>query len=148
MCGIQKNGADEPICREGMETQTETRDLRMQWGRGGEGGADGEKALTYTHPHVSDSWREALHSTWSSAWCSVMSPRGGGRGDGVSVHTQPIHLILQQELTQHCEAIVLQCFQKAIFKSSYIVPEFPCGYTNVSHVCFRWGGIHGLSFIT
>ena len=31
--GIQKNGVDEPICREGMEMQIQRTDLWAQWGR-------------------------------------------------------------------------------------------------------------------
>ena len=36
ICGIQKNGADEPICRAGIETQTQRTDMWTWWGeRGG-----------------------------------------------------------------------------------------------------------------
>ena len=34
---IQKNSTDEPICREGIETQTQQKDLWTQYGEG-EGG--------------------------------------------------------------------------------------------------------------
>ena len=32
--GIEKKGTDEPICREGMETQTQRRDLWTKLGEG------------------------------------------------------------------------------------------------------------------
>ena len=31
--GIQKNGIEEPVCREGMETQLQRMGLRTQWGK-------------------------------------------------------------------------------------------------------------------
>ena len=34
--GIQENGIDEPICREGMETQMQRMDLWTQGGRRGQ----------------------------------------------------------------------------------------------------------------
>ena len=34
ICGIQKNGTDEPICREGIETQTQRMDKWRQGWRG------------------------------------------------------------------------------------------------------------------
>ena len=34
VCGIQKNGTDEPICRSGIETQTQGIDM-WTWGVGG-----------------------------------------------------------------------------------------------------------------
>ena len=35
--GIWKNGTDEPICRAGIETQTQRTDLWTQWGKEREG---------------------------------------------------------------------------------------------------------------
>ena len=32
ICGIQKDGTDEPIQRAGMEMQTQRKDLWTQWG--------------------------------------------------------------------------------------------------------------------
>ena len=43
ICGIQKHGIDEPICRAGIEMQMQGTDL---WVRAGKGGRD---ARTYTH---------------------------------------------------------------------------------------------------
>ena len=34
ICGIQKNGTDEPICRAGIETQTQKMDVWTQEGKG------------------------------------------------------------------------------------------------------------------
>ena len=36
VCGIQKNGTDEPICRAGIETQIKNRLVDTEWeGKGG-----------------------------------------------------------------------------------------------------------------
>ena len=35
--GIQKDGADEPTCRAGKQTQTERTELWTQWGKRGWG---------------------------------------------------------------------------------------------------------------
>ena len=35
ICGIQKNGTDEPIFRAGIERQTQRMDMWTQWGKGG-----------------------------------------------------------------------------------------------------------------
>ena len=59
-----------------------------------------------------------LHSTGRSARCFVDNLEGwereGGReaqegGDmGIYVYIQLIHFVVQQKLTQHCKAIILQ----------------------------------------
>ena len=55
-----------------------------------------------------------LYSTGSSAWYSVMTPKGemgvGGRlkREGIYVYTWLIHNVLQQKVTQHCTAIIFQ----------------------------------------
>ena len=56
----------------------------------------------------------------SSAQCSVMTQRGGmgkalGRRlkkDGIYVYIQLIHSVVQQKLTQHCKATMLQLKHK------------------------------------
>ena len=49
--GIQENGIDEPICREGMETQTQRMDLWTESGK--ERMRQTEKVTsTYIHYHV------------------------------------------------------------------------------------------------
>ena len=63
----------------------------------------GRVALTYV---------KQLCSTGSSAQCSVMTERGGmgaGRGrKGIYVHTELIHCVVPQKLTQHCKSIIRQ----------------------------------------
>ena len=49
--GIQKNGANEPICRAGIETQTQRMDLWTQQGKERVGQIE-RVALTYTHYHM------------------------------------------------------------------------------------------------
>ena len=61
-----------------------------------------------------------LYSTGSSAWCSVMTQMGGmgvrveGRSkrEGIYVYIWLIHFTVQQKLTQHCKAIILQFIKK------------------------------------
>ena len=51
--GIQKNGTDEPICRAGIETQTQRMDLWTQMGDGEDGMNYGIRvALKYVHYNV------------------------------------------------------------------------------------------------
>ena len=49
MYGMGNNGTDEPICREGLETQ-------MQRMEEGGSGTNGDIASTYAHYHVWDDW--------------------------------------------------------------------------------------------
>ena len=49
--GIQENGADEPICRAGIEMQTQKMDLWTQQGKESVGWAEGV-ALKYLHYYV------------------------------------------------------------------------------------------------
>ena len=56
-----------------------------------------------------------LYSTGSSAQCSVTTQMGGMQGVGgrskrevILFYIQLIHFIVQQKLTQHCKAIMLQ----------------------------------------
>ena len=55
-----------------------------------------------------------LYNTGSSAQCSVMTQmdRVGGGREGIYVYIQLIHLIVQQKLTQHCKATILQIKKK------------------------------------
>ena len=55
------------------------------------------------------------YNTGSSAWCSVMSWMVGGRTkrEGIYVYIEQSHLIVQQKLTQHCKAIILQFKKKS-----------------------------------
>ena len=52
ICGIQKNGTDEPVCKAEIETQmqrTKSMDKWGKWGRVGGGGLNWEIGLTYIH---------------------------------------------------------------------------------------------------
>ena len=70
-----------------------------------------------------------LESTGSSAQCSVMTEgRDGGwaqgrsKREGTHVYIKPIHFIVQQKLTQHCKAIILQLKKKS-HSLSYNYPD-------------------------
>ena len=49
--GIYKNGIDEPICKEGMEVQIQTMNLRTQWGKEKVGRME-KGASMYVHCYV------------------------------------------------------------------------------------------------
>ena len=67
----RKNSNDEPICRTGIETQTEDR--LMDTTEEGEGGMNRESSIeTYTLPCVKQIANgKLLYDAGSSAWCSV-----------------------------------------------------------------------------
>ena len=54
--GIYKNGTDEPICKEGMETQMQRMDLWTQQGKGRAGRIE-RVVLTFVYHHV---WNRQL----------------------------------------------------------------------------------------
>ena len=88
--GIQKNGANEPTCRAGIEMQTWGVDLWTQC----TGARVGRVALAYTPPCVRQTARRKL--LWSSALCAGL--RGGwgvgGRLEaGIHVYTELIHVV-------------------------------------------------------
>ena len=60
ICGIQENGTEEPICREGMETQTERTDLCTHQGKERVGWIE-KVALTYIH------YQCKIDSYWETA---------------------------------------------------------------------------------
>jgi len=65
---------------------------------------------TYTVPHVKQpASGKQLYSTGSSVWRSVMTGAGAiQEGGAIYVCIQLIHTVEQQQLTQHCKAIILQ----------------------------------------
>ena len=69
----KKNGVDELICREGMETQMWKMDLWIM--EEGESGMKGESSINiYTLSCVKQKTGEkSLYNTGSSAWCSMMT---------------------------------------------------------------------------
>ena len=114
ICGIQKNGTYEPIFRAGIEMQMQRTDMWTQQVKGSVGRI-GRLGLTNTLPCVKQiASGSLLYSTGSSAQCSVMTQMRGGCGEGrskrecIQVYIQVINFIVQQKLTQHCKAILLQ----------------------------------------
>ena len=111
--GIQKNGTDEPICRAGIEIQTQRI---YMWTQGANEGWDelrGDIDI-YTPPCVKQiASGNLLYNTGNSAWCSVMTQRdgkGGGRRSKrgeIYAYIQLIHFIVQQKLT-HCKTTIPQ----------------------------------------
>ena len=107
ICGIQKNGTDEPVCRAGLETQMQRTDVcGHKVGR--EGGMNWEIRFDInTLPCVKQiASGNLLYSTGSSAQCFVTTQRDeigrvGGRlnREGIYVYIQLIHIIVQQKLT-------------------------------------------------
>ena len=70
-------------------------------------------ALTHTLPRAEQTAiGKLLYRIGSPVWHSVMTERGGmgaGRGrKGIYVHTELIHCIVPQKLTQHCKSIIRQ----------------------------------------
>ena len=126
ICGIQKNGTDERIFRAGIETKMQRKDMWTQRGQGGggegEGGTNWEIRIDiYTLPCVKQiASGNLLYSTGSSSWCSVVTYMGGmgvgveGRSkrEGIYVYIQLIPFIVEQKLTEHCKAIILQLKKK------------------------------------
>ena len=77
--GIQKDGADEPICRAAMETQTQRTDLWPQWGK--ERAGQTERSMeTDPGPHVKEAARGDSLSDTGSAPSALCQPRGVGWG--------------------------------------------------------------------
>ena len=79
VCGIYKNGTDEPICRAAMDSQTQRADL-WTWGRqAGEGGMKGESNMEiYTLTYVKQiSSGNLLYDSGKSNQISVTIQRYG-----------------------------------------------------------------------
>ena len=91
------------------------------WGEG-MAGWSGRVALTYVHHHVWD--RQLDRSCWPARGAQLGAlwwPRGlgwglGGRSrrEGVNVYRQPIHVFVQQKLTEYCKATYSSFFKKGI----------------------------------
>ena len=112
----RKNGTDESIFRARIEIQTYRTDLWTQRGKG-RGMNRKSRIYIYTQPCVKQiASGKLLSSTGSSARCSVMTQRGGMGGVGWeggsrgrrAVYTWLVHTVVQQKLTQHYKAIILQ----------------------------------------
>ena len=63
---------------------------------------------------LNSKWEAAAHGTGSPAWCSVITDgwSGGVAGrykrEGIHLHIQLTHFIVQQKLAQQCKAIIPQ----------------------------------------
>ena len=119
MCGIQKNGTDEPICYlQGSkgDADIEKRHADTVWE--GEGEMNLENSMeTYTLPYTKQTASgNLLYDTGSSNQGSVTTQRGGmgwevgGRfkREGTYVYLWLIHVAIWKKLTQYCKAIILQ----------------------------------------
>ena len=112
VCGIYKNGTDEPICRAAMDSQTQRADL-WTWGRqAGEGGMKGESNMEiYTLTYVKQiSSGNLLYDSGKSNQISVTIQRYVGerlKKKGTYVYLWLIHVIVWQKST-HYKAIILQ----------------------------------------
>ena len=77
----------------GKEWRHRRREVTCKCSGGGEGrvGADGEKALTYTHPHVSDrqlAGSPAQHMELSLVLCDEPEGRGAGGTGYLYTHSR------------------------------------------------------------
>ena len=111
VCGIQKNGTDEPICR-GRNRDTDVENGHVDTEGEGEGGMNWEIRFDLNNTIMCQiASGNLLYNTGSSAQCSVMTQMGGMGGrskrEAIYVYIQLIHLIVQQKLTQYCKEIIL-----------------------------------------
>ena len=98
------NNSEEPRGRTGIKTQTQRVDLRTR-----EGGRVSWDKVREWHGHIYTTKCKIGNSWEVEGW-----DREGGRemqegGDmGIYVYVQLIHFVIQQKLTHHCKAIILQ----------------------------------------
>ena len=120
ICGIQKNGTYEPVCRAGIEMQMQRTDLwtpcRMERVRQRQ-----QHQHIYTNCVQQIASANLLNSTGSSAWCSVMTQRGGKETQEAGeiyiymyVCTQLIHIVVQQKLKPFFKVTSSSTFKKRI----------------------------------
>ena len=118
--GIWKNDTDEPMCRAWVETQMYRMDF-WTW-RGKENGTNWDSSIDiYMLPcaanrQLAGSCYRVQEAQLSALW----RPRGwdgGWEGDSreeTHAYTWLIHAVVQQKLTQHSKAIILQSKKKKI----------------------------------
>ena len=101
--------------------KTQTQRMYVQPQGEGEGGMNWEIGFDIsTVPYVKQiASGKALHSTWRSAQCSVMTQIGGKRQDGSNVQEERtcvyislIYFVVQQKLSRHCKATTLNFKKK------------------------------------
>ena len=114
-CGIQKNGTDETICKAGQRHRRREQTCghgggEREWDELG----DWDWHIHTTMCKIDSQWEPAVqHRELSSLLCDDLDGWDGGGGgrskrEGIQVYIQLIHFIVQQKLTQHCKAILLQ----------------------------------------
>ena len=77
ICGIQKNGTAELICRAGIETQIQRMDLWTQWEKECEMKLEGKIDICTLPCAKQLASEEQPYSTGSSAWCSATTWKVG-----------------------------------------------------------------------
>ena len=116
ICGIQKDGTDEPIFRTATETQMQRTDLWPHWGKEGVGQMERVALTTHRILCRTDGQPAGICCmTWSST-CWSVTPQKGGMGckvggrfrSGGRVCLWLIHTDVWQRPTHHCKAVILQ----------------------------------------
>ena len=104
ICGIQKNGTNELICKAEIETKTQRTNLRTPRGER-RNGMDWEIGTDiYTLLGVTQITNEnLLHTTGNSAQSSVVNQMGSLKKEGT--YKQLIRFAIQQKLTEHCKEL-------------------------------------------
>ena len=107
----RKNGTDEPICRAGIETQTQGMDLWAQM-RDAEGGTNCESSVKiYTLQCVKQITNGTLLNSAGSSTGALWQTRrvaGKIKRNVICVYSRLVHVIVWQKPTQHSKAIILQ----------------------------------------
>ena len=82
------------------------------WTPRGRGGQTERGALTHTDYHVEKSGKLRPSTVSSMLWGDLQGwdegVGGGSRREGLYVHVQLIHVVLQQKLTRHGNTVILQ----------------------------------------
>ena len=130
-------------CLQSRNGDTDVENKRTD-AKGEEGvGWSGRLGLTYIHYYVWNGWPmrtycvaqgTLLSALWWPGW------EGEPRKRGYIVYVWPIHFAVQQKLTRHCKATILQLKKKFIFKYCWIYSGIPSHSVHIaSHPrhCFK-----------
>ena len=125
-----ESGIGEPVCREGMETQTDTRLVgSREWERAGQA----ERAAWNMHIticKVDGQWAFALwHRKLKPVLCDNLEDEvGGGRevqqGGDICI-LWLIHVTVRQKPTQHQKAVILQLKKKLAYLDLSLEYHYP-----------------------
>ena len=92
LCGIQKNGPDESICKAEIETQTQRINIQTpKWVRGG----------GWMNWEIGND----IYIFYSVLYGDLNGKKIPPKKD-IYVRTQLIHFAVQQKITQHCKAAI------------------------------------------